>query len=43
VALDNLFDTLYIDNLRLNAGFGRYYEPAPEFTASGGIGLRYHF
>jgi iron complex outermembrane receptor protein len=43
VALDNLFDTEYIDNLRLNAGFGRYFEPAPEFTASGGIGLSYHF
>lgn len=43
VALDNLFDTDYIDNVRLNAVFGRYFEPAPEFTASGGIGLRYHF
>ncbi|WP_425443978.1 TonB-dependent receptor family protein [Thioalkalivibrio denitrificans] len=29
VALNNLFDEDYFSNIRPNAGFGRYYEPAP--------------
>jgi len=29
VGLNNLFNEKYMDNIRLNAAFGRYYEPAP--------------
>jgi len=43
VGLDNLFDQDYIDNLRLNALGGRWFEPAPGFRAYGGISVGYHF
>jgi iron complex outermembrane receptor protein len=51
VGLNNLSDTDYIDNLRINAppGFGtpptppRYFEPAPERNFFCGISLAYHF
>jgi iron complex outermembrane receptor protein len=43
VAINNLFDEHYIDNLRINAGDDRYFEPAPERNAYGGISLAYHF
>jgi iron complex outermembrane receptor protein len=36
----NLFDQQYNDNIRLNASFGRYYEPAPELNFYGGIRIR---
>ena len=36
----NLFDQQYNDNVRLNASFGRYYEPAPELNFYGGIRIR---
>ena len=43
VGINNLLDEEYFDNVRLNAGFGRYFEPAPERNYYGGIGVRYDF
>ena len=43
LAVSNLTDTLYNDNVRLNAGFGRYYEPAAGVQVQGGLGLAYRF
>lgn len=37
----NLFDREYYDNLRINANFGRYYEPAPGRTFYAGIETRF--
>lgn len=39
----NLFNQKYSDNIRLNASFGRYYEPAPELNFYGGIRIRPSF
>lgn len=39
--IDNLFDREYYDNLRINASFGRYYEPGPGRTVYAGIKLIY--
>jgi iron complex outermembrane receptor protein len=41
--VNNLFDKEYIGNIRLNASFGRFYEPAPERNVYAGILLRYGF
>jgi len=41
--VNNLFNKEYMDNIRLNASFGRYYEPAPERNAYAGVSLRYGF
>ena len=43
IGINNLFAEEYFDNIRLNAGFGRYFEPAPKRNYYGGIGLRYNF
>jgi iron complex outermembrane receptor protein len=43
LGLDNLFDEKYSDNVRLNAAFGRYFEPAPGFNVYGGLSIGYHF
>jgi len=43
VGVNNLFGAEYIDNVRLNAAGGRYWEPAPEIDVYGGLGLAYHF
>jgi iron complex outermembrane receptor protein len=43
VGINNLFDEKYMGNVRLNASFGRYYEPAPERNLYAGILLRYNF
>lgn len=43
VGANNLFDEKYIDNVRLNAAFGRYYEPAPERNAYAGVLIRRAF
>lgn len=43
VGVNNLFDKNYMANIRLNAAFGRYYEPAPERNIYGGFLLRYGF
>ena len=41
--VSNLFDEEYMNNIRLNASFGRYYEPAPERNVYAGILLAYGF
>jgi iron complex outermembrane receptor protein len=42
MGINNLFDEEYMANVRLNASFGRYYEPAPERNVFAGLTLRYH-
>lgn len=39
MALNNAFDIDYTDNLRVNAAFGRYYEPAAGRVLIGGLSL----
>ena len=41
--VNNLFDEEYFGNVRLNASFGRYYEPAPQRNVYAGVLLRYGF
>jgi iron complex outermembrane receptor protein len=43
IGVNNLFDREYMGNVRLNASFGRYYEPAPERNVYAGVSLRYGF
>lgn len=43
IGINNMFGEKYFDNIRTNASFGRYFEPAPERNYYGGIGLRYNF
>jgi len=43
VGINNLFDKEYMGNVRLNASFGRYYEPAPERNVYAGVLVRYGF
>jgi iron complex outermembrane receptor protein len=43
VGVNNLLDEEYFANVRLNASFGRYYEPAPERNVYAGVSLRYGF
>lgn len=43
VGINNLFDEQYMSNIRLNAAFGRYYEPAPGRNLYGGIVLSHDF
>lgn len=43
VGLNNLFNEHYYSNIRINASYGRYYEPAPGFNVYAGLRLRYHF
>jgi iron complex outermembrane receptor protein len=38
--VNNVFDEQYNDNVRLNAAFGRYYEPAPERNFYFGLEIR---
>lgn len=37
--INNIFDTQYSDNVRINAFGGRYYEPAPGINFYGGLRL----
>ena len=37
LGINNVFDTKYNDNIRINDFGGRYYEPAPGFNMFGGI------
>lgn len=39
--VNNLFDKEYFGNIRNNAGFGRYYEPAPERNFYAGLRVSY--
>jgi iron complex outermembrane receptor protein len=41
--VSNLLDEQYMTNIRLNAAFGRYYEPAPERNLHVGVLLSYGF
>ena len=41
--INNLFDEEYVGNVRINAFGSRFYEPAPEFNAYGGINVRYMY
>jgi len=41
VGVNNLFNERYMSNIRLNAAFGRYYEPAPGRNVYGGILLSF--
>jgi iron complex outermembrane receptor protein len=43
LGINNLFDKEYMGNVRLNASFGRYYEPAPTRNVYAGVMLRYGF
>ncbi|MDX1381106.1 MAG: TonB-dependent receptor, partial [Xanthomonadales bacterium] len=41
--VNNLLDEQYNDNVRLNASFGRFFEPAPERNAYAGVTLERQF
>jgi iron complex outermembrane receptor protein len=41
--VNNLLDERYMSNIRLNAAFGRYYEPAPGRHVYGGVVVSYSF
>ena len=43
VGVNNLFDEEYNSNVRINAAFGRYFEPAPDRNVYGGVTLKYSF
>lgn len=40
IGINNLFDQAYPANLRINASFGRFYEPAPQRNLYGGMEIR---
>lgn len=41
IALRNVFDVDYADNLRINAFGGRYFEPGPPFSVFGTLAFRW--
>jgi len=41
--VNNLFDEAYMSNVRLNAAFGRYYEPAPGRNLYAGVRISHQF
>lgn len=43
MSVNNLFNEEYFSNVRINASFGRYYEPAPLRNFSGGVTARVTF
>lgn len=43
VGINNLFDEEFHSNVRINANFGRFFEPAPGRNIHGGVTLRYSF
>jgi len=43
IGIQNLFAETYDDNIRLNAVFGRTFEPAPKREVYGGLSVAYHF
>jgi iron complex outermembrane receptor protein len=43
LGINNLFGEEYFSNVRLNAGFNRFFEPAPGTNVFGGVDLRYDF
>jgi iron complex outermembrane receptor protein len=43
VGINNIFDKEYNANIRINAGFGRFFEPAPDMNAYAGLSLRWSY
>ena len=43
IGVNNLTDTAYTSNTRINAFGGRYFEPGPERNVYGGVLVRYRF
>jgi iron complex outermembrane receptor protein len=43
VGVNNLTNQKYIDSLRINGGFERYFEPAPRTQVYGGVSVGYLF
>lgn len=43
LGVNNVFDEEYFSNVRLNAAFNRFFEPAPGSNVFGGVELRYDF
>jgi iron complex outermembrane receptor protein len=43
VSVNNIFNEKYNSNVRLNGGFGRFFEPAPLRNIYGGVSARYTF
>ena len=43
LGVQNLLSARAIDNVRVNASRGRYFEPAPPRAFSGGVGLAHHW
>jgi iron complex outermembrane receptor protein len=43
LGVNNLLDTSFFGNIRINAFGGRYFEPAPGRSAYGGLRVRYWF
>lgn len=43
IGINNVFDTDFNANVRLNAFGGRYFEPGPERNVYGGVSVRYRY
>ena len=43
IGINNLFDTKYMSNLRLNGFGGRVFEPAPTLNVYGGLSVRLNY
>ena len=43
IGINNLFDTNYMSNLRLNGFGGRVFEPAPTLNVYGGVSVRLNY
>ena len=43
IGINNLFDTKYMSNLRLNGFGGRVFEPAPTLNVYGGVSVRLNY
>ncbi len=43
VGINNVFDTNFIANVRINAFGGRYFEPGPDRNVYGGVAIRYRY
>jgi len=43
MSVNNVFNKTYDSNVRINATFGRYYEPAPQRNVYGGVTARVSF
>jgi iron complex outermembrane receptor protein len=43
IGVNNLLDETYTGNVRLNAAFARYFEPAPDRNAYAGLTVNWNF